>query len=589
MKKNISIKTKITLSLLFVFLNLLILGGLGIYFIRVLSEDTKAILKDNYQTVQYTRNMVAIMGDAGFVRSPFSHLQMKKSFEHELQLQLQNITEPGEAKLTHQLEQQYIFFIKDSLRRHEQASLIHATALQIMDLNLKAIAIKSVKAKQTASTAWLMIASITTLSLLITLSFILNIPSYIARPIQELMVGIQELTLKNYDKRVTVTSSDEFGAIASAFNQLAAKTEEYVNSNLTELLNEKKRMDVLADILTDPMIILDEHKKVLFVNQSAVTVLSRPKDTLIGQYVPDLALQNELLHQWMQSTLENTNQSALKKITIVLDGKEYYYLCLAQEIHQTLAQEFEEKLIGYVMYLRDFTTFNEKDTAKTQFIASISHELRTPIASVEMAHRLLTDPRTGNLNDEQVLILGQIEKDVNRLKAVTKELLDLAQVETGNIKLIKQKASVESIVSYAVESMRLQAKEKNILLQINVPVSLPNIHADPEKCAWVLTNLLSNAIRYTPEGGEIQVKVAQKEQMVCFSVKDNGIGIPEQYLNRLFEKYYQVPGSDPNKRGTGLGLAIAKEFIEAQEGTITCESKIGVGSIFSFSLPIWRT
>ena len=219
MKKFISIKTKITLSLLFLFLNLLILGGLGAYYIRILSNETNEILTDNYQSVQYSRNMIAIIGDTHFSHSPFDFPKAKKSFEHELQLQIKNITEPGESKLTHQLEEQYSNFIKDSTTRNEQALLIHATALQIMDLNLNAIATKSAKANETASTVWIIISSITTISLLITFSFVINIPSYIARPIKELMMGIQELTLKNYDKRVTSTSSDEFGEIANAFNQ----------------------------------------------------------------------------------------------------------------------------------------------------------------------------------------------------------------------------------------------------------------------------------------------------------------------------------------------------------------------------------
>jgi len=580
-----TIKTKITLSLLFVFLNLMILGGLGFYFIRVLSQETKVVLKDNYQSVQYTRNMIGALEDMRRTPEGTFFQNRKVDFENELQNQLKNITEPRESELSHLLERQYHIFLKDSLERDQQAALIQTTALQIMDLNLKAIANKGAKAEQTAQKAWGIIASITTLSLLITLSFIFSITSYITHPIRELMNGIQELTHKNYDKRVSISSSDEFGQIAAAFNQLAKKTQEYVNSNLTELLNEKKRMDAVTDMMSDPMIVLDDQKKILFMNQSAEEVLSHPKTEFISHYAPDLALQNDLLHQWIQIGF-NDDSKRSKKITVVVQGKERHYLCLSQEIRQTLAQEFEEQLIGYVLYLRDFTVFNEKDTAKTQFIAAISHELRTPIASVEMAHRLLTDPRTGKLNEEQGIILEQIEKDVNRLKNVTKELLDLAQVETGNIKLIKQKTSVESITGYAIESMRLQAKEKNILLQTYIPNDLPPVNADAEKCAWVMTNLLSNAIRYTPEGGNIQVKVERNENRLTFYVIDNGKGIPEQYLDRLFEKYYQVPGSDPNKKGTGLGLAIAKEFIEAQGGTINCESKVGYGSIFSFTLQI---
>ena len=190
------------------------------------------------------------------------------------------------------------------------------------------------------------------------------------------------------------------------------------------------------------------------------------------------------------------------------------------------------------------------------------------------------------MNSEQKQLLQNIEDDSRRLLQITGELLDMAQVETGKIQLNFGSTHPQNIVSYAVQAVKFIADQKGISIDVDCPDTLPNVNADLDKSTWVLINLLSNAIKYSPERSAVLVSVqASATGSIRFSVKDNGQGIDARYLERIFERYFKVPGAGPEKTGTGLGLAIAKDFIEAQGGTINVESEIGEGSKFYFTLP----
>ncbi|MCX2478182.1 ATP-binding protein [Pedobacter sp. MC2016-15] len=231
------------------------------------------------------------------------------------------------------------------------------------------------------------------------------------------------------------------------------------------------------------------------------------------------------------------------------------------------------------------TEFKQLNEARTNFIATISHELKTPISSVKMSLKLLEDTRVGDLNLEQKQLVEHIKDDCSRLLQITGELLNLAQAETGQLQLSFVKADPEEIVRYAMNAISFQAQQRNIQLELVSNQNLPKVNADVEKTAWVLINFLSNALRYSTEHSKVQISIAEKDQSVEFSVRDYGKGIDEQYRKRLFDRYFQVPSDGNNKSGSGLGLAISKDFIEAENGTIWVESEMGEGSRFCFQLP----
>jgi signal transduction histidine kinase len=265
-----------------------------------------------------------------------------------------------------------------------------------------------------------------------------------------------------------------------------------------------------------------------------------------------------------------------KELKIFAEDKESYFN------RDTLQVTNNEHVIGSVIVLRNITFFHELNEAKTNFIATVSHELKTPISSIKMSAQLLTDSRVGSLNDEQQELIRSIGDDSERLLKITGELLNISQAETGQILLNIRPVDPKKIITSALDTIKKQASEKNIQIELNIPEQLPFVQADDEKTAWVLTNFLSNAVRYSYEQSTVTISAEVLDKYVKINVQDNGQGIPAPYISKIFNRYFRVPGT--KKEGTGLGLAISKDFIEGEEGTISVESEPGVGSKFSFTL-----
>jgi signal transduction histidine kinase len=267
------------------------------------------------------------------------------------------------------------------------------------------------------------------------------------------------------------------------------------------------------------------------------------------------------------------------KIKIFADNRESYY---SKEILSVISKD---KVIGKVIILKNITEFQQLDEAKTNFIATISHELKTPISSIKMSLKLLEDKRIGEVNTEQKQLLGNIEDDARRLLQITGELLDMAQVETGKLNLNFGSTHPKNIIEYAVKAVKFTADQRQVAINVRYDDNLPDVHADLDKTTWVLINLLSNAIKYSHEKSAVDLVVKKlKGDDIEFSVQDHGQGIEHKYLSRIFERYFKVPGATVDQTGTGLGLAIAKDFIEAQAGKIGVESELGAGSRFYFTL-----
>ena len=224
------------------------------------------------------------------------------------------------------------------------------------------------------------------------------------------------------------------------------------------------------------------------------------------------------------------------------------------------------------------------DVAKTNFISTVSHELKTPLASSDLSLKRLKDERISKLSPEQKELIEHLQQDNQRMLKILSELLNMSQIETGRIQLELGEVSPSAIIANAIDAVANNAKEKDIVIKDISSDALPSILADADKTIWVLNNLLTNAIKYSIPGGIIEVKASQAKNEILFSVKDTGPGIPGEFLTKVFDRYYKVPGS--KEKGTGLGLAISKEFILAQKGKIWVDSEIGKGSVFYFSLPV---
>lgn len=574
------IKAKLTLGVGLLFALIILLAFVSIRQVYMLAQDTKNILTANYNSLSYGQNMLRSLDETGASKTGLNE------FELNLSKQENNLSEVGEAEMTQNLRQHFNQF-KITPKDSTTIKKIREEISSIMDVNLEAIQRKSAVAEKTAENAVFWLSIIGTFCFLIAFVLLFNLPANIADPIRELTESIKQIAAGNYTQRVQFNSGSEFGELADSFNVMAKKLEEYNNSSLASLMTEKKRIETLINNMHDPVIGLDEDKKVLFANEEALKISGLKPSDVIGKSALELSITNDLIRSLMQEVVgvkKETNQGAEVPLKIYADGKESYFEKEVLDIAVTPTGEKLPRHIGHVILLRNVTAYKELDSAKTNFIATISHEFKTPISSIQMSLQLLENGRIGTVNPEQQNLLHSIREDADRLLKITGELLNMAQVETGNIQLNVLPSDAKGILSRAIEATRNAAEQKKIRFEVEVPEQLPNVLADVDKTTWVMTNLISNAIRYSYDNAVVQLSIHEIGRHIEFAVKDTGQGIPPQFVNKVFDRYFRVPGA--MTEGTGLGLAISKEFIEAQGGTISVQSDFGAGSTFKVMLNI---
>lgn len=591
-----TLKTKISLSLVFLFSIILVLGGLGAFYLNQLAEDSKAILKDNYISLEFVSNMQKAL-------TTLDDPDALADFETNLKKQEANLTEIGEAQATRAVRREFTR-LRAGATDTGTINRIRLHLFAIDDLNRQAIVRKSKTAELTAKDALLWLGSIGTFCFLIVFSFVINIPSYIAGPLRELTRGIKQITSRNFEERLHFKSSDEFGELARSFNSMAQKLDEYEHSNLARVLFEKKRIDTLVEIMSEGIIGLDEKRRILFINPVAERLLGVERKLLIGKYAPDVATSNDLLRSLIQDIMPDsvglqvrtapdalrpeTGSDLLKIYDPGLNGKgkESYFTKEIHAVEVTPTGETQTVQAGYVIMLLNITSYKELDLAKTNFIATVSHELKTPISAIKMSLKLLADKRLGTLNSEQQEMVTHVEENTDRLLRLTGELLNMAQVESGQIQLQIQDTNPAELVKVATSALRTQAEQKQIQFTLALPSDLPAVKADSDKASWVLINFLSNAIRHSPEQAVIDIKAQQLGDQVEFTVRDYGPGLREEHRERVFERYFKAPGLNGPFSGTGLGLAISKEFIQSMGGQIGLHAEVVPGAAFYFRLAI---
>lgn len=611
---RVSLKNRLSIGFGFLLIMVVFLWITGTYFIYNLSNQSAAMLKENYQTVESTKFLIQAIDEiknkqlTGLLRGKDGRGDTVSEaeyaiFSRNLEAVKNNVTEEGEAELIRKLEDSFHIYLStyDSLQENkpvtpgslQQLIVAYSTArdqiVRLWDLNMKAISYKNSLVKNTAHRAFVIMSLIGLICFVISALFFFRYPGYISRPLTQLTQGIKEIANRNYEKRLQFKSHDELGELAQAFNQMAAKLDEYEHSNLSKFMLEKKRIDTVINNMKDAIIGLDESEQVIFANTVACEILQVNSAGLTGQYAPELLQRNERFRLVFKDIDENKSPAGkdFHPVKLLKDGKALYYTREILDVALTKTGEEVPVNVGRVIIMKNITHFLEQAEAKTNFIATISHELKTPISSLRLNLKLLDDSRIGELNEEQKDIVSALKEETLKMSGITAELLDLAQVETGNIPLNLQPVDPAEIIRYVKNSALNQAKNKNIQIRFSVPDQLPLMYCDSEKTAWVLLNMLNNAMLYSPGGSLVEVEVKQIKNVIRMMVRDFGMGIEQQYLQQIFEKYFRVP--DTGQKGTGLGLAISKEFISKQHGSIWVESTPGEGSKFFFELPLYRS
>ncbi len=557
-----TVKNKIRLGTIFLFLLVMSSGGVGIFYLVKLRQETNNILRANYESLQYAHRMQIALDSLQMGNPDYAD-----SIESDLLKQEFNITEAGEKEATELLRNS---FFKLQNGDSSAAGFIRQQLQTILFLNMQAIQQKSENSEAASEKAVTIIITSVAIILLIGFTFSVNFPSVLTDPITKLTEAINEISQKNYHHRIYIQSKDEFGQLANSFNEMAERLEYFESSNVAKLIFEKSRAEAVINSLKDASIGIDKNDTILFANEQALQLLGVAAKEVVGVKSAILASRNDLFRFLLE---EKTNNP----FKVIIENRENYFL---KEIIEIEHESTSAKLI----VLKNITSFKELDVAKTNFIATISHELKTPLASSDFSIKLLNDERIGKLTPEQKELINNLSTDNQRMVRILSELLNLAQIETGRIQLKNQPVTISKVVEESVTAVAAAAKEKTVQIETSIPSGLPEMEGDPDKISWILNNLLTNAIKFSPLQDTILLQVLQTPNAIEFSVKDHGPGIEPSLQTRIFERFYQVPGQSSQK-GSGIGLAICKEMVEAMGGTIWVKSKMGEGSTFGFTLP----
>ncbi len=606
----LTLKSKIIAGFSLLFILVLFTGLTGIFFINKLANEAHGTIADNYHTVDYCMSMhnaldvieVAVNraygglddypeGEAGSAIT---------SFKENLKREKLNITEETEADLVDEVEKNFNKLTlaleqlkaqggnRDAIRRTVWLAIAQTrkAVSAIYDLNMKAIISKNEKLVSTAEEVTIWKITAVSSSIILALIFMIAFPRKVIKPLKELTAKIRLIITGKYHQRLDVVADDEIGKLAAAFNEMAEKLEAYEEQHYDQLLFEKRRIEALVESMEDGVMFIDDNNKIALVNSSMTRLTGMRKEEVTGSPVKDLAAQNNLISLLDERVTARGSgvDEPTAPIRVVSEGEELFFNARVETLVNYSSFFKREVFTGTLVIMQDVTQFHKRDAAKTNLLATVSHEFKTPLSSINLCLKLLEDKRTGTLNGEQREILSTLRGQSNRLSRVINELLEFSQIETGNIRLNIRKINPTDVMELSATALMFNAGEKQIEMVTELEESYPGVMGDIEKSVFVYVNLLNNAIRYSPVGGEIILQIRKEDNMVIFSVKDRGPGISRENVEKLFKRFSQI---DPkSSKGWGLGLAIAKDFVAAQGGTIGVNSEPGKGSEFWFSLPV---
>ena len=408
------------------------------------------------------------------------------------------------------------------------------------------------------------------------------LPRSISKPIKELKEGILEIANHNYEKRLDMSDNEEFREVADSFNRMAERLTEYRASTLSDILSAKKFIEAIVNSINDPIIGLNTEREVLFINDEALSILNMKRENVIRKSAEELSLKNDLLRRLIRELVTPSDQKEALKI--YADNKESYFKVSYVPIINTEAEKGEPRKLGDVILLKNITEFKELDSAKTTFISTISHELKTPITSIRGYVELLESGMA--LNEETTHdFLKRIKKEAMRMTSLVDDILMISRLESRGAKTEIVTIQVADLLEETVSSLATQAAERGVV--IHKQFESFAIRADLRQMNELCMNLIGNAVKYNNTDGEIWVEARRENTDFVLTVRDSGVGIPQESLNRIFERFYRVDkGRSRKQGGTGLGLAIVKHVVNYYHGTVRVESEIGKGSTFTVRLPV---
>ncbi|RSK49900.1 sensor histidine kinase [Hymenobacter rigui] len=589
-----SLKLKIRLSIALMLVLLLGLGGYTFFSLQRLEGGARGIQRANFRSVEYGEQMLRALEalqDQPTAQPPLQ--QLRRALTREAA----NITEPGELELVDTLTQQladYQRLVDDRAPARAQVAQLHrlrAATHRMMQLNARSFNRQTDQAAATAGQARRTVLALLLLSTVVGLSLVVRLPRAVLRPLRRLRADVEDVASPGPATQVSIAKNDEVGAVALALNRAFGYMQDQRSVTRAALATERSRLESLIEHLDEGLLLLDPDRTVLLANPVARELLGREAAALVGRRAEDLSQETELLNALFRPLLAQEGPQAgttPAPVTLTFsrpDGETAYYQLTLNHIVSRNRETGRTEFVGHILSLRNVSDFKKLDEVKSNYLATISHELKTPLASIKLSLMLLQDERTEP--EERQRLADGIRDETQRLLGMVGQLLAVSRLDAGaEIQFDVQPIPLSDIVRYAIETVRPQLEDRKLQLRLDLPQNLPSARADLEKTTWVLINLLANAIRYSPHGADLCVRATECNGQLEVGVQDCGPGIAAEYHERIFQRFSEVPGlNSGHKGGSGLGLSISREFIEAQGGRLWVESAPQQGSHFRFTLP----
>jgi PAS domain S-box-containing protein len=604
-----TLKSKISFVYFCLIILIAIVGSVSVLSLFNLSKSVNGIMENNYNSVNYVSKMLDELErqDSALLLYINGNKQAGiDSFSDSNNVFLQwynkeqsNITEVGESDYVKKINDYYITYTKlflelqeiknnkaeDAIDFYNNTITPHFNKLKqclrdVSDLNEKAMFKSKDVATQNVIKYTYIILFLSILAVLAGFALSRFFINRFLMPMHSLIRTIKLVKEGDLNKQTPVISRDEVGELAIEFNNMTKRLLEYDKSSIGKLLVEKNKSLAIVKSIKDPLIVLDTGYKILLMNSACESFFNVREEKAFNKHFLE-TIRNGELFDYISSIFESKAESKEKIIYINSNGDDFYFNVIV-----TLVKDIDLKLTGLVVTFHNVTQLKQLEMVKTDFISTISHEFKTPLTSIMMGATLMENASLGTLTKKQKNIINTIKEDGERLSSLVNNLLELSKIESGKSIFNIKPHSIFNIIENSMKHIHEQVKNKGVKLYFESVDDLPIVNVDHEKISWVVNNLLSNALRYTNSGDFISIRAYEKDGKVYVAVKDTGIGIPLEYLKKIFDKFVQVKGNDSEVRGTGLGLAIVKEIIEVHGGEIWCVSKPKEGSTFIFTLPL---
>ncbi len=462
------------------------------------------------------------------------------------------------------------------------ASRLKERCFSVLETNQNAMTNTELRIRSTVTDATYTVIVASIIAVILSILASVRITRAVKTPAQKLTESVRKIGQGHLNQKIDVSTDDEIGELATEFNKMTERLRAYEEMNIHQLISEKKKSEAIVESIADPIIVTDNGGLIVLMNRAAANLLDMDPAMTMGKSLEGV-LKDE---RWIKSrsagpTDQTSGSESDVLLTLERKGKRLYW-----RPRKTIIIDELRRPGGTVTLLQDVTRFKDLDEMKTEFLATVSHEFRTPLTSINMTVDILSKEVVGQVNEKQQELLVAAKDDCERLGKLVKDLLDLSRLEARQQDMKKEAVNLKELINESLKPLRLPFKEKQITLDVTIDSGLPSVAGDRQQLSWVITNLVNNALRFTDEGGSVKISATRDDGKIRVAVADTGHGIPREAQRTIFDKFVQIKEPAETTPGSvGLGLAIAREVVEAHEGAIWVESAEGKGSTFYFTLP----